>query len=176
MAERPLRVALVNQVARLGGAEFSLLSIAEHIDRRSGELVVVLGEDGPLVERLREIGVEVVIHPLDRSVLDRRKDALGPGVLAHPLVLARACRAVTGLARLFRAREIDVVHTNNLKAHVLGGLAGRLAGARVVWHVRDHLSAPYLPAVIVPVVRLGARAAPSSDRGFRQRRTDRRST
>lgn len=160
MAEDRLRVALVSHTARLGGAEFSLLSIAEHVDRRSVELVVVLGEDGPLAERLRALSVAVVVHRLDRSVVDRRKDALGAAGLAHPLVLARAGRAVAGLARLLREREIDVVYTNTLKAHVLGGLAGRLARARVVWHVRDHLSAPYLPRAAVPLIRLMARSVP----------------
>lgn len=160
MAERRLRVALVSHVARMGGGEFSLLAIVERLDRRSLELVAVLGEDGPLAERLRALQVEVVVHPLDRSVIDRRKESLGAAGLAAPLVLARTLRGAVGLARLFREREVDVVHTNTLKAHLLGGLAGRLARARVVWHVRDHISSPYLPAAAVPLVRLAARILP----------------
>ncbi len=160
MAERRLRVAIVSHVARMGGAEFSLLWIVERLDRGSVEPIVVLGEDGPLAERLRALDVEVVVHPLDRSVVDRRKEALGAAGLAHPLVLARAGRAVAGLAGLFHKREVDVVHTNTLKAHLVGGLAGRLARARVVWHVRDHISSPYLPAAAVPLVRLAARILP----------------
>lgn len=160
MPDRRLRVALVNHGARMGGGEFALLGIAGHLDRRAVDVVVVLGEEGPLADRLRALSVEVAVHPLDRSVLDRRKEALGAAGLAHPLVAARAARAVAGLARLLRERDVDVVHTNTLKAHLLGGLAGRLAGARVVWHVRDHLVSPYLPAAAVPLVRLAARAVP----------------
>lgn len=160
MAERRLRVALVSHTARMGGAEFSLFSIVERLDGRSVEALVVLGEEGPLAERLRALGVEVVVHPLDRSVRDRRKDALGAAGLANPLVLVRALRAAAGLARLFRARNIDVVHTNTLKAHFLGGLAGRLARTRVVWHVRDHITSPYLPAAMILLLRLAARVLP----------------
>lgn len=157
---RPLRVALVNHVARMGGGEHALLSIVERLDRRSVEPVAVLGEHGPFGDRLRAAGVEVVVHPLDRSVIDRRKEALGPAGLANPVVLTRSLRAVWALARLLRRRRVEVVHTNSLKAHVLGGLAGRLAGIPVVWHVRDHLSAPYLPAAAVPPLRLAARLLP----------------
>ena len=160
MSERRIRVALVSHTARMGGAEFSLAGIAEHVDPRSVELVVVLGEDGPLKDRLRAAGVEVVVHPLDRSLVDRRKETLGAGGLAQPVALARAARSIAGLTRLFREREIDVVHTNTLKAHLLAGPAGRLAGARVVWHVRDHLSSPYLPSAVVPLMRLAARVLP----------------
>jgi len=157
MPDRRLRVALVNHGARMGGGEFALLGIAQNLDRRSVDALVVLGEEGPLADRLRAVGVEVVVRPLDRRVLDRRKDALGATGLAHPLVAARAAAAAAGLTRLLRARRIDVVHTNTLKAHLLGGLAGRLARARVVWHVRDHLASPYLPAAAVPLVRRAAR-------------------
>lgn len=160
MPERPLRVALVNHVARMGGGEYALLSIVERLDRRRVEPLVVLGEQGPLADRLQAAGAEVVVHPLDRSVVERRKESLGPAGLANPVVLARSLRAAWGLARLLRRRGVDVVHTNSLKAHLLAGLAGRLAGVPVVWHVRDHLSAPYLPAAAVPPVRLAARLVP----------------
>ena len=55
--------------------------------------------------------------------------------------LARlGAQAVPGTAQLvaLAARtRADVVHTNGLKAHVLGGLAGRIALRPVIWHVRD---------------------------------------
>jgi glycosyltransferase involved in cell wall biosynthesis len=41
---------------------------------------------------------------------------------------------LAGIARRVRA---DVLHSNGLKAHVLGGLAGRLLRRPVVWHLRD---------------------------------------
>jgi glycosyltransferase involved in cell wall biosynthesis len=31
----------------------------------------------------------------------------------------------------------DVIHTNGMKAHLLGGLAGRLARVPAIWHLRD---------------------------------------
>lgn len=160
MAERPLRVALVSHTARMGGAELALLEIAERLDRRSVAPLVVLGEDGPLNDRLRASSIETVIEPLDRNVRERRKEALGAAGLLHPLVGARAAGAVLRLARRLREREIEIVYTNTLKAHLVGGLAGRLAGVPVVWHVRDHISSPYLPRAAVPLVRLCARALP----------------
>ncbi len=46
-------------------------------------------------------------------------------------------RASLRLAQLARRLEADVIHTNGLKAHLLGGLAGRIARRPVVWHLRD---------------------------------------
>lgn len=45
--------------------------------------------------------------------------------------------SVIALARLARRVRADLIHTNGLKAHVLGGLAGRMIRVPVVWHLRD---------------------------------------
>jgi glycosyltransferase involved in cell wall biosynthesis len=45
------------------------------------------------------------------------------------------------------------VHTNSLKAAVYGGLAARIAGIPVAWHIRDRVSPDYLPISAVRMVR-----------------------
>jgi glycosyltransferase involved in cell wall biosynthesis len=52
-----------------------------------------------------------------------------------PAGLATAIR----LAALARRVRADLIHTNGLKVHLLGGLAGRMIGTPVVWHLRDFL-------------------------------------
>ena len=49
--------------------------------------------------------------------------------------------------------EIDLIHTNSLKADIIGGIAARIAGIPVVWHVRDRIEADYLPKMVVRVFR-----------------------
>lgn len=159
MPER-MRIVLVDHTARMGGAEWSLLRLVERYDPADVRVTVVLGEDGPLAERLRAAGVAVVVCPLDSRIRDRRKGALTGRGLAGPRSLGLAFAAVLRLRRVFRELDAQVVHTNSLKAHLLGGLAGRLAGARVLWHVRDHISEPYLPAAAVRAVRFAARVIP----------------
>lgn len=160
MADQPLRVALVNHSARLGGGERSLVRIARRYDPARVQAVVVLGEEGPLAERLRQLGIDVLVLPLDPRVSERRKDTLGAAGLADPTALRLLRASVWRLRGELRRRRIELVHTNSLKAHVWGGLAGRLAGARVLWHVRDHVAAPYLPQVAATSVRLLARVIP----------------
>lgn len=157
---RPLRVAFVDHTARMGGAEHALAWLVTHLDRSRIEPTVVLGEEGPLADRLRRAGVDVVVVPLAPALGEARKESLTPLGLVHPLRLARLVRAATTLAGVLRRLEADVVHTNSLKAHLIGGLGGRLAGTQVVWHVRDHLSAPYLPSAAARAMRLAARVLP----------------
>jgi glycosyltransferase involved in cell wall biosynthesis len=64
------------------------------------------------------------------------------------------------LRRELRMAAPDLVHTNSLKANLLGGLAARSAGLPVVWHVRDSWAADYLPAPLPSILRVLARLIP----------------
>ena len=61
---------------------------------------------------------------------------------------------------LLRRRGIQIVHTNSMKAHILGGVSGRAARVKVLWHVRDHIAPPYLPAGAARAMRIAARLLP----------------
>lgn len=127
----------------LGGAERSLLEVLEAA-RASGLgtdlLVLVPKREGPLLEELarRELPYEVVELP--RSLLSASRQrwaaSITSALLSGPAVAAYVGRVTKTLAR----RNTRVVHTTGIKMHVLGAVAGRAAGARVLWHLRDILS------------------------------------
>ena len=72
----------------------------------------------------------------------------------------RLAGAVTGLLRhaskvrrVLRDRSADVVVAISLKSLVFGWLAGRRAGAKVVWSLHDRVDRRYFPWFLVPVLR-----------------------
>lgn len=133
------RLCYVSPVGFVGGAEQSLLDLLTHLDRnRFNPEVVCLGE-GPLVDRLTALGVPSRVWPMGQAVarlsLRGKRSGLGRLLPAIPGALGQVAR----LASYLRKAGVRLVHTNGMKAHVIGGLAGRLAGVPVLWHVRDFL-------------------------------------
>ena len=160
MTDSPrLSVVYVGHSARLSGAELALSNLLPALTEVNA--LVVLAEDGPLVERLRGQGVETVVLPLRSATRELRKDTLST-VRAQLVPALDTLRYAMRLARLLRARRPDLVHTNSLKAHLYGGVAARLAGVPQVWHARDRISEDYLPARAVQAVRLAARVLPAA--------------
>jgi glycosyltransferase involved in cell wall biosynthesis len=157
---RRLRVVFLDHVARLSGGEIALLrllpALAHDID-----VHVILGEEGPLVDRLGAQGISVEVLPLAPVVRDLRKDTLRPRRF-DPMVAARVAPYVVRLARRIRDCRADLIHTNSLKAALYGGAAGRLARVPVVWHVRDRIAEDYLPHSAVLLVRAAARVLPTA--------------
>lgn len=153
-------VLYLDHTAKLGGGEIALLDLICALDPARYRAVVVLAADGPLADRLRAAGIDTRIVPLDAAVLNTRKDSLGGGSLLH-LRSAWACfRYALTLARLARALRANIIHTNSLKSDLYGGLAGRLAGIPVVWHVRDRIDAQYLPPQVASLFRRLSRVLP----------------
>lgn len=153
-------VVYLDHVARLSGAEIALSRLLPSL-HAGVDASVILAEDGPLVERLRAAGVRVEVLPMQASLRDVRRGSvraggLGPGT------------AIAFLAYVFRLRKRirqlspNLVHTNSLKACIYGGLAGRLCGVPVVWHVRDRIAPDYLPRSAVRLVRLLSIILPSA--------------
>jgi glycosyltransferase involved in cell wall biosynthesis len=154
-----MRVLFVSPSGALGGAEHSLLLLAAGLRKRGVEVTVVQFADGVLDARLRALGVSTaqmrpvwLIRRTSRYERLALWSALAAAVAAVPTVLR--------IARLVRRTRADVIHTNGTKAHIIGGLAGRLAGVPVVWHLHDFppsgrsgriftVAARWLPAAIL---------------------------
>jgi glycosyltransferase involved in cell wall biosynthesis len=144
----------------MGGGEIALLNLITALEAAPYRLLVVLAEDGPLAEKLRAAGIDTTILLLDPALRETRKDSLSAGSL---LKLGQAFRLLSyslRLARWARAHSVTLIHTNSLKSDIYGGIAGRLAGIPVLWHVRDNINSEYLPGPVASAFRLLSRLLP----------------
>ncbi|WP_353511260.1 glycosyltransferase [Intrasporangium sp.] len=151
---RPLHVAVVDHTAQLGGAELALVRLLEAIGD-TVRVTVVLFEEGPLADRLRNSGRDVRVLALPTSVNAIRRDELGSSTALRSI--GRIARHGFRLARLIRSLEVDVVHATSLKANLLTAALRPLIRRPLVWHVHDRIAPDYLPARTVKLVRRLAR-------------------
>jgi len=152
------RVVYLGHVARLSGAELALLRLLPLLTEV--DPYVILAEPGPLQDELQAAGIAVEVLPMAAEVRDLRRDRVRPGAVGLGSLVA-ATGYTLRLRRRLRQLRPDLVHTNSLKAALYGGIAGRLAGVPVVWHVRDRISADYLPAPAVCLVSVLGRVLPA---------------
>lgn len=134
----------MNPCGQMGGAEASLKELLASLRRAEPEweLSLLLGENGPLAEKARELGVNVFVEHLP-APLARVGDAGGrrPNMSWSMLKAALAAPAyVRRLAAICRTIRPDIIHTNGFKMHVLGTWS-RQPGSAVIWHVHDYVSA-----------------------------------
>ena len=123
-------ILFVDHTARMGGAQHSLLDIAE-ANRERG--AVALFDDGPFANALEARGVRVLHLDGGATLRQVKKSSAFPGL--GPLVAT--VRLARALARA--AQPFDLLYANSPKSFIVAALAGRLARKPVVWHLRDIL-------------------------------------
>jgi glycosyltransferase involved in cell wall biosynthesis len=129
-----MRVVFVGQSgANTGGAERSLQLLLSHLPSRI-EVRVILFEDGDYADELRRRGFVVEVVALGLKGMAVQRERLRISALVDVL------RMVPRLTSAYRRLSADVIYTNTVKAHILGAIAGRMGGIRVVMHLRDILS------------------------------------
>jgi PAS domain S-box-containing protein len=155
-------ILYLDHTAKLSGGEIALARLLNSLDRARFRPLVLLAEEGPLVERLRNMGVDTYVIALSKRVRDVRKDTLGiGGTIRRVWTIVPLLAYTVKVAQFAKTHRVRVIHTNSLKSDLYGALAGRLAHIPVVWHVRDHIDPSYLPTPAVFVFRFLARHLPS---------------
>ncbi|MBM3334371.1 glycosyltransferase family 4 protein [Candidatus Sumerlaeota bacterium] len=129
-----LTVLYVHAAAELYGSDVALLNLIRHLPPTIRP-IVVLPEQGPLADQLRERGVAVKVFPLAvprRYYFNARRFYRVLGLPAELLICWRK------LKRLIRAEKVDLVHLNT---SILIGAAWVVhrCGVPLIWHWREIL-------------------------------------
>lgn len=116
-----------------GGAQRTDHLLALAMPARGWDVKVVVPGPGPLVDRLRDDGVEPVVLPAPAALGRYGRSTTGRRAALAALSLPGWWLRLT---RCFRRLGAEVVHVVDHRGLVLGGVAARASGARVVWHVQ----------------------------------------
>ncbi len=128
-----MRIVLLDTESNLGGAQLSLLSLAEGLRARGHRVTVACPGPGAFSRRLAEQGIDVHLCKLNHRLFS-------PGthsrlrVISDGLGLIPSAFAALSLARWGRKQHLDLIHANDFKSALWVGLLGRMMKTRTVWH------------------------------------------
>lgn len=124
-----LKVANVIMEGRFGGPQARIVAVAERLKDDGIETIVVLPKNGSGLFYKKLTKKNILTRRLNLHRLTRQKSHLVK-------FIAFFIPELFSLYRLFRKERVDIVHCNG-SWQVKGVIAGKLAGAKVVWHLND---------------------------------------
>src|SRR5260370_30898784 len=122
---RVLRVAYIDQVSELGGAEHLLLTLLSGIGQAGISPILICCQDGPLLDQARRFGIKTMIVPLPRfaSLSSIVKTVKIPNPFAAVWNCLSLVRSARIMRSVFRAEGVDLVQTNSTFSHLYVGIA-----------------------------------------------------
>jgi glycosyltransferase involved in cell wall biosynthesis len=154
-----MRITFLSASDQLGGSEIALLDMIAAIGRLRPEwkIHLILPGRGPLLDRAEASGADCVILPLPKSLARLGEfSAVNAGwsLTARLSFAARLAPVAAGLPgylrklrRVVRAHHPSILHTNGIKAHVLGA---RLRGdLKLIWHMHEYVGGRRLTRVLL---------------------------
>jgi glycosyltransferase involved in cell wall biosynthesis len=123
----------------LGGAQVVLLNLIRALDDNRFAPQVATAADSPLIPELQAAGIVAMTVPFGR---------LNQAGIATPVNLLHAARAVT---HLIQQHQIALLHTNTVRAHIVGSLAAAFTRTPLVWTLHDNTFPRVLVRVLAPV-------------------------
>ncbi len=113
-----MRICHVITKPELGGAQLSTLNILSNLPRDKYDISIVTSTRGILASEFRDLGIKCIFS----SFLDRK---------INPLL---DILALIHILLVYIRLKPHIVHTHSSKAGIIGRLAARLAGVRIIIH------------------------------------------
>jgi glycosyltransferase involved in cell wall biosynthesis len=128
-------ILLLHSSSDMYGASKVFLNVITILHKSGYNLFVVVSEDGPLVEKLKEL--EVSFEVIKLGIL-RRKYYSVTGAFNRIVALYKAMRR---LSKIIKEREIDLIYSNTT-AVLIGAIIARRKRISHVWHVHEIIMRP----------------------------------
>jgi len=134
---KKIKILFFDHSPIMSGAEYSLLDILQGLKNRLVECHLLTAQGGQLLKPAEDKGIKGRSILLSSQILSVSKNDLQKKPWKMMGIFGGALKAVIEIYHLLRRGKYDIIYTNSLKSHILGGLAGRMAGVKVIWHMRD---------------------------------------
>lgn len=132
-----INILYLHAGAELYGADIILYNILKNIDREKFTPYVVLPNEGPLVEKIRDLGIfcEVVNYPILRRQYFNFK-----GIFKFMLNYIKASNSII---KSLPTDKIDIIHSNTI-AVLEGSYLKHKLRCKLIFHVHEMLENPHI--------------------------------
>jgi len=144
MMNKPKIVLFESYYHLFHGNSRYLTLLAQGLGKAGFKVVLYTAGEGPLADRARQEGHEVIVLPYPPAL-----NRFGKGLVAKSLL--KLIKAFVGLVRYntqwfreVRLRNYEIIHCTSIRSLFSAGIGARLAGASVTWVIQMEYSIPVI--------------------------------
>ncbi len=124
----------------VGGGEYSIYYLITNLNRDIFEPIVFYSHRNEITERLEKDGVTLIHIPFDERITSVYRDEIRTGPASLFNYFRYLIAAIYKTVKALKKNRVDILHPHDNLSKIIGGVAAKLAGIKVVAHCRDLLT------------------------------------
>lgn len=129
------KILYLHAGAELYGADNVLLNLLINLDKSKFAPIVILPNNGPLVEKLKENNIDVRV--IDYPILRRQYFNI-TGIIKYILNYYKSCKKIS---KIIKNEKVDMIHINTI-AVLEGVYLSKKCKKILIWHIHEILENP----------------------------------
>ncbi len=130
---------LMHSARNIGGGEKNFFLLIKHLNRDDFEPIVFYAIENKIIRDLKSAGVKVEKLAFSDIVTSVFRDTIQKNPLALFLYTYHLIRSVFLLIKIIKKHELVILHPYDNLSKILGAIAGKCCGVKVVTHCHDQL-------------------------------------
>lgn len=130
---------LMHGARNVGGGEYSIYYLIKNLRRDIFDPIVFYSHENDIIKRLREDGIQLIHIPLNEKITSVYRDEIKANPLTLLIYIRYLISGIYQIIKLLKGNKIDLLHPHDNLSKIIGGVAAKIAGVKVVAHCRDLL-------------------------------------
>lgn len=132
----------------VGGGEYSIYYLIKNLRRDIFDPIVFYSHENDIIKRLREDGIQLIHISLNKKITSVYRDEIKKNPVSLLIYAWHLSAGIFKIVKAVKGFQVDIIHPHDNLSKIIGGIAARISGVRVVAHCRDSLRNNFIGYII----------------------------
>jgi len=144
---------LMHGARNVGGGEYSIYFLIKNLRRDIFEPFVFYSHENEIIKKLREDGIRLVNVTLNNKITSVYRDKIKTNPITLLIHLFYLVIGIFQIVTSLKKNKITILHPHDNLSKIIGGVAARFCGIKVIAHCRDDLKNDFVSQIFRFVYR-----------------------
>lgn len=133
----------------VGGGEYSIYFLIKNLRQDLFEPIVFYSHENEIIRTLRKDKIKLIKIPLSKKITSVYRDEIKANPLTLLIYIRYLISGIYQVTKLLKESRIDLLHPHDNLSKIIGGVAAKVAGVKVVAHCRDLLKESFIEKLLI---------------------------
>lgn len=133
----------------IGGGEYSIYYLIKEIRKDIFEPLVFYSHENEIIRRLKQDGIQLINLSLNEKITSIYRDKIKKNPASLLVYFHYLIAGIFATVKSLKQYRIDILHPHDNLSKIVGGIAAKIVGVKIVVHCRDFLKGSLIEKMLI---------------------------